>query len=456
MYPYDLSGKNKYYTLYKNLCGDILRGRIKAGEKLPGKRTLAKELGVSVVTVQTAYDQLLAEGYIYSKERSGYFVCPVEVGLRERPSAPPAAKEEKKIYRANFVSGSPPVELFPFSSWARLMREVLSDCGEHLLERVPAAGDSELKSAISDYLYRARGISVDPEFIVIGAGAEHLYGVIVQLIGRDKVYAVENPCYRKIYDTYAINGARCVFMPVGEEGADPAAAAKCGAEVFHVSPAHQFPTGAVMPAGARAKLINAAEKSGGYIVEDDYDSEFRLFGKPLQNMYALCPERVIYINTFSKTLSPSMRIGYMVLPPALYKRYCKLFGRNSSAVSLFEQKTLARMMSGGGFERHLNRLKNYYRGVRAVLGQKAESFPFPAELKDAGGGLHFTIKFPSAPSDAFIKNVALSSDINLKCLSDYLLAPCEGYEKTAVINYSGITLAAAQSLDVNEILKKVL
>ena len=151
-----------------------------------------------------------------------------------------------------------------------------------------------------------------------------------------------------------------------------------------------------------------------------------------------------------------MRIGYMVLPPALYERYCKLFGRNSSAVSLFEQKTLARMMSGGGFERHLNRLKNYYRGVRAVLEQKAESFPFPAELKDAGGGLHFTIKFPSAPSDAFIKNVALSSDINLKCLSDYLLAPCEGYEKTAVINYSGITLAAAQSLDVNEILKKVL
>ena len=451
MYPYDLSGRNKYYTLYENLRGDILRGKIKAGEKLPGKRTLAKELGVSVVTVQTAYDQLLAEGYINSKERSGYFVCPVEVGLRERPSAPPLQEVEKPEYSADFVSGSPPAKLFPFASWAKLMREVLSDCGEHLLERVPCAGDDELKSAISDYLYRARGISVDPRLIVVGAGAEHLYGVIVQLIGRDKLYAVENPCYRKIYQAYSLNGARCAFMPVGEDGADPTAAAAQGAAVYHVSPAHQFPTGAVMPAGARARLINLAEKRGGYIVEDDYDSEFRLFGKPLQNMYALCPDRVIYINTFSKTLAPSMRMGYMVLPPELYKRYKELFGHNSSAVPLFEQKTLARMMAGGTFERHINRLKNYYRGVREALTEKLKAFDCPHYCRDSGGGLHFTAKFSSAPSDEFIKEKALAVGINLKCLSDYLLAPCAGFEKTAVINYSGITLEAAESLDLSRI-----
>ena len=272
MYSYNLSGKNKYYTLYECIRGDILRGRLKAGEKLPGKRTLASELGVSVVTVQTAYEQLLAEGY---------------------------------------------VTLFPFSSWARLMRAVLSDCGEHLLERVPASGDDELKGAIADYLYRARGISVDPRYIIIGAGAEQLYGVIVQLIGRDKLYAVENPCYRKIYDAYTLSGAKCVPVPVGSDGMDIGAAEKSGAQVIHVSPAHQFPTGAVMPAANRARLISLAERRGGYVVEDDYDSEFRLYGKPLQNMYALSPERVIYVNTFSKTLAPSMRfwiVGFRSSP----------------------------------------------------------------------------------------------------------------------------------------------
>ena len=218
MYPYDLSGKNKYYTLYENLRGDILHGRIKSGEKLPGKRTLARELGVSVVTVQTAYDQLLAEGYVRSRERSGYYVCPVEISPRERPAAPEECLPVSPEYVADFVKGSTPAELFPFSTWAKLMREVLSDCGEHLLEKVPAEGDRQLKSAIADYLYRARGISVDPRLIIIGAGAEQLYGTIVQLVGRDKLYGVENPCYRKIYQTYSLNGAKCVFLGVGDGG----------------------------------------------------------------------------------------------------------------------------------------------------------------------------------------------------------------------------------------------
>ena len=168
-------------------------------------------------------------------------------------------------------------------------------------------------------------------------------------------------------------------------------------------------------------------------------------------MVRLCPDRVIYINTFSKTLAPSMRMGYMVLPPELYKRYKELFGHNSSAVPLFEQKTLARMMAGGTFERHINRLKNYYRGVREALTEKLKAFDCPHYCRDSGGGLHFTAKFSSAPSDEFIKEKALAVGINLKCLSDYLLAPCAGFEKTAVINYSGITLEAAESLDLSRI-----
>ena len=452
MYPYDLSGKNKYYTLYENLRRDILRGKLKSGEKLPSKRTLATELGVSVVTVQTAFDQLLAEGYISSRERSGYYVCKVELDYREQPE--PALRpyeEEKKQVGTDFVSGSTPAELFPFSSWARLLREVLSDCGEHLLERVPSAGDAELRGAISDYLYRARGLYADPERIIIGAGAEQLYGVIVQLVGREKLFAAENPCYRKIYDSYTLNGARCTLLPVGREGVSAADVEQSGASVVHISPAHQYPTGAVMPAAARARIISAVQKRDGYVVEDDYDSEFRLYGKPLQSMYALAPERVIYVNTFSKTLAPSMRMGYMVLPQSLYKRYTELFGRNSSAVPLFEQKALARMISGGGFERHLSRLKNYYRGVREVLLKKLSSLKYEHIIQDSGGGLHFTVKFPAAQTDGQIKEMAAGADIRVRTLSDYLILPAAGFEKTVVVNYSGVTLAKAEALDLSVI-----
>ena len=452
MYPYDLSGKNKYYTLYENLRRDILRGKLKSGEKLPSKRTLAAELGVSVVTVQTAFDQLLAEGYISSRERSGYYVCKVELDYREQPE--PALRpyeEKKKQVGTDFVSGSTPAELFPFSSWARLLREVLSDCGEHLLERVPSAGDAELRGAISDYLYRARGLYADPERIIIGAGAEQLYGVIVQLVGREKLFAAENPCYRKIYDSYTLNGARCTLLPVGREGVSAADVEQSGASVVHISPAHQYPTGAVMPAAARARIISAVQKRDGYVVEDDYDSEFRLYGKPLQSMYALAPERVIYVNTFSKTLAPSMRMGYMVLPQSLYKRYTELFGHNSSAVPLFEQKALARMISGGGFERHLSRLKNYYRGVREVLFKKLSSLKYEHIIQDSGGGLHFTVKFPAAQTDWQIKEMAAGADIRVRTLSDYLILPAAGFEKTVVVNYSGVTLAKAEALDLSVI-----
>lgn len=441
MFSYDLSGKNKYYTLYECIRDDILRGRLKSGEKLPGKRTLANDLGVSVVTVQTAYEQLLAEGYVTSKERSGYYVCPLDISYRGRQapkrevSAPPPAQK----FAVDFVGGAAPAELFPFSSWARLMRSVLSDCGEHLLERVPCDGDGELKCAISDYLYRARGIAVDPRYIVVGAGAEQLYGTIVQLIGRDKLYAVENPGYRKISGTYELNGARCAFVPVHAEGVDVDRAIALRADVLHISPAHQFPTGAVTPASARARLINDAESRGSYIVEDDYDSEFRLVGKPLQNMYVLDPERVIYINTFTKTLAPSMRMGYMVLPPALYARYLEVFGKTSCCVPLFEQKTLARMISGGAFERHINRLKNYYRGVREELTGALSQLNIPHEVFDTASGLHFTVKFLTAPSDSFIKQRAAECGINIRCLSDYLLAPMGGCQNTVVVNYSGVT-----------------
>lgn len=434
MFEFELT-ENKYYTLYENIRGEILRGKVRAGEKLPSKRALAESLGVSVVTVQLAYEQLAAEGYIYSKERSGYFVENVAVQSAPRSSPLRQTPQPPVKFKVDLVKGSVPARLFPFATWARLMRFVLADCGEHLLERVPCDGDVELKCALSEYLYRARGMDVDPRYIIVGAGSEYLYGVIVQLLGRDRLYAVENPGYGKISATYALNGAKWVAVNVGEKGMGVDALAESGATVAHVSPSHQFPTGAVMPVTQRQKLIAWAKEKGGYVVEDDYDSEFRLAGKPLQSTYGLCPERVIYMNTFSKSLAPSMRLGYMVLPPALYEEYLNAFSGVANTVPLFEQKALAAMLGGGYFERHISRMRNYYKGVRKKLLERLEGV---CEVSDTGSGLHVTAKFPDATDDGEIKARAAAAGVNIKCLSDYLLAPMAGVEKRAVINYSGL------------------
>ncbi|MGN0806658.1 MAG: PLP-dependent aminotransferase family protein [Candidatus Coproplasma sp.] len=451
MLTYQLDEKNKYYSLYYNIREDILHGNLKAGERLPGKRTLAEHLAVSVITVQTAYEQLLAEGYILSEERKGYFVAEVNVGESADAVVPESMEPPKKEYDLDLTTGRAPAELFPFSVWAKLMRKTLSDEGEHLLERVPCDGSPRLKAAIAAYLYRFRGFKVDPRYIVVGAGAEYLYGVIVQLLGRDKPYAVENPGYGRVPNTYRLNGARCTFVDVGDKGVDIGEVERSNACALHISPAHQYPTGAVMPVPNRSRLLSWAQSVNAYIIEDDYDSEFRLSGKPLQTMAAMNGERVIYINTFSKTLAPSMRMGYMVLPPQLYTTYLRLYSQTANVVPLFEQLTLAAMLDGGYFERHVNRLKNYYRGIRGELIGLIERLPFEKRIIETGGGLHLTLRLPDFASDGDIKAKAAELGINVKCLSDYLFTPAKKYSNVAVINYSSVT-----SDKIDKVKKKIL
>lgn len=446
MFNFDSNVKNKYYNLYLSLRDEILRGKLKAGEKLPSKRALAADAGVSVVTVQLAYEQLLIEGYIRSVERSGYFVEELNGAAfnRGRGSAKKSYAEAVKPvpkFKVDLVNGATPAALFPFSTWAKLIRNVLSDCGEHLLERVPADGDAALKDEIAAYLYRARGIDVNSKNIVVGAGAEHLYGVIVNLLGRDKLFAVENPGYGKISYTYLRNGACVLPVRVTGSGISVDEIKLSCADVAHVSPSHQFPTGAVMPASARSELIGWAADGDKYIIEDDYDSEFRLTGKPLQSAFSMCPERVIYLNTFSKSLAPSMRMGYMILPEPLYEKYLRMFSDSANLVSLFEQKALAAFLKGGYFERHIARLRNHCRGIREEISEIFSSFGERCEVTDNGSGLHITVKFYNAGSDGEIKSRAAEKGVNIKCLSDYLTEPLDGFGKCAVINYSGLTRA---------------
>ena len=343
------AAQSAYLQLYHRLRDDIVAGVYPHGAKLPSKRLLAESAGVSLVTVEHAYAILCDEGYLESRERSGYFVS------YRAGDCFPGANAESAPAAADFRAVE---DEFPFSVLAKTMRRVLSDYGESLLVKSPNNGCAALRQAISDYLARSRGIRVKPSQIVIGSGAEYLYGLIVQLLGRERVYGVENPSYEKIRRVYQANGVAVDPLRLGADGVRTGELARTRATVLHVTPFHSFPSGVTASAGKRAEYIRWAQERGGYIVEDDFDSEFSLSSKAEDTVFSLEPERsVIYLNTFSKTIAPSIRVGYMVLPPALLDAFERTVGFYSCTVPLFEQYVLAELLRSGDFERHLNRVR---------------------------------------------------------------------------------------------------
>ncbi len=345
----------KYDYLYQQIRADILAGRLAPGQRLPSKRSLAEHLGVSIVTVEGAYERLADEGYLYSRERSGFFVAQLELPGRAVPAAAPATPLPEPAVAA-------PTGYFPYSAMARIMREVLSAHPGVLEQRPDRMGCSVLRNAIAGYLSRYRGMTVRPEQIVIGAGAEYLYGLIVQLFGRDVVYGLEEPSYEKIRAVYCAHGARCEFLPLGTDGIGDEALARSHAQVLHVTPFHSYPTGASAPAARRYAYLSWAHARGAWLVEDDFDSEFSLGRRPLETLYAMdAAGAVIYLNTFSKSLSPALRVGYMILPERLLPRYEAALGFCSCPVPVFEQYVLAEFINGGHFERHLNRIRRRLR-----------------------------------------------------------------------------------------------
>lgn len=343
------AAQSAYLQLYEQLRGDIVAGAYPNGSKLPSKRQLADDALVSLVTVEHAYAILCDEGYIESRERSGYYVS-YRAGDCFPGANASGARASAELRAAD--------NEFPFSVLARTMRRVLSDYGEGLLVKSPNNGCAALRQAIADYLARARGIRVKPSQIVIGSGAEYLYGLIVQLLGRERVYAVEDPSYEKIRRVYQANGVAVDALRLGTDGVRTDELARTSASVLHVTPFHSFPSGVTASAGKRAEYIRWALSRGGYIVEDDFDSEFTLSSKAEDTVFSLEPERsVLYVNTFSKTIAPSIRVGYMVLPPSLTEQFERTVGFYSCTVPLFEQYVLAELLRSGDFERHLNRVR---------------------------------------------------------------------------------------------------
>lgn len=354
-YSIDLLSKKKaYMQLYEQIRCDITNSLYKYGDKLPSKRLLADETGVSVITVEHAYGILSDEGYIEPRERSGYYVTYSE---NDFYSAPESEKRGLPLKHGNYTQDD-----FPFSVFARRMRSVISKYAEDIMIKSPNQGCYELRAAISDYLARSKGISVIPEQIIIGSGAEYLYGLIVQFLGRDKIYGIEDPSYEKIFSVYQANGAKCDLLKLGKDGILTSELNKTKADILHITPFRSFPSGVTASASKRYEYINWAKEKNGVIIEDDFNSEFTVSTKNEDTVFSLEPERsVIYVNTFTKTIAPSMRIGYMILPKKLTSPFLEKMGFYSCTVPTFEQYLLAEFITSGEFERHINRTRRKLR-----------------------------------------------------------------------------------------------
>lgn len=433
--------------LYECIKSDIREGRLSPKEKLPSKRTLAAQLGLSVITVENAYNLLLSEGYIFSVPQKGFYVEEITGNLNPlkfSPSKETVSIPYRKKYRYDLSAGKMNPDNFPFSIWKKLMRKSFSDMGETLINTSTSSGLSVLREAISGHLGSFRGMKVDPNCIFIGAGTEYLYGLLIQLLGRDKKYCLENPGYRKIYRIYESNNVSFCFAGLDSKGIITSEIVDSGADIIHISPTHHYPTGITMPVSRRMELLKwASEMPGRYIIEDDYDSEFRLNGKPVPTMQSIDDNgRVIYMNTFSKSLASTIRISYMVLPPALAKKYYDELSFYSCTVSNFEQYTLAKFISEGFFEKHINRMRLFYAHNRKdiISAIKTDRISEYCDVLERDSGLHFILRIKCPVNSKIFHEKLEENDINLLPLSSFYMTRECHEDNLYIVNYSNLDL----------------
>jgi GntR family transcriptional regulator/MocR family aminotransferase len=437
----DRGGLTLYEYLYRCIRGDILSGTLEVEQKLPSKRALAEHLGVSVITVEGAYQQLEAEGYVHTRPRSGFFVSRVERSLPARQMTADVQPRPEPEWKLDLKTNRVDVAKFPLATWARLTRQVLAEEGPALLSPLPHQGLFALRRAICNDLRDYRGLLALPEQIVIGAGAEYLYLLLAQLLGRDTVLAVEDPGYPKIRQVYEKSGVRCVSLPLDREGMDPDALRASRAGAVHLSPSHQYPTGLVTPIRRRQELLHWAEETGGVVIEDDYDSELRFTGRPIPPLQSIDGGgRVAYLNTFSQTIAPSMRVGFLVLPPRILEQYRRELDFYSCTVPATEQFVLTRFLERGYYEQHLARMRTEYRLRRAAVLEtfRRSTFAGRVHIAEQGAGLHFLLRLDTARSDEEMDARARGLGVRLGFLSQYTRRRETAFDHTLVVNYAGL------------------
>ena len=432
------SRKPLYEQIYQHIRREIQSGRIPAGEKLPSSRRMSANLQVSRSTVDLAYEQLLSEGYIESVPYKGYYVCSLE-GLChmefKEPEREERRQQEQEQYSYDFaVSGIDP-DGFPYNLWRKISKEVLSEEDPQLYQLGEPQGEPGFREALADYLHYARGVNCTPEQIVVGAGSDYLLLLLhVLMDGRGRI-AMENPTYCTAGHCLEAMGCEVKSVGMDESGMLVEERDKSGADVAYVMPSHQFPTGIVMPLRRRMKLLSwAAQKEGRYIIEDDYDSEFRYKGKPIPALQGFdTAGRVIYIGTFSKSVAPSIRISYMVLPPELLECYRKKGTLFSVTVSRVDQKIMEEFLRGGHFERHLNRMRAVYKAKHDLLLGRLRKMERICRVSGEQAGVHLVVHFVNGMTEQEALQRAARSGIRVYGISRYRMEGQKRYEGEAVL-----------------------
>ncbi|WP_332651778.1 MocR-like pyridoxine biosynthesis transcription factor PdxR [Lysinibacillus sp. 54212] len=434
--------KPLYEQLYLNLKDAIIQKQIATGTKLPSKRQLAEFLNISQTTIELSYGQLLAEGYIISKPRIGYFVEEIDElpYIEKTISSPISIPSPVESFIFDFSPGKIDENGFPFKIWRKYAKDLLDESSKSLLQIGHRQGEQELRAQIARYLYESRRIHCNVEQIVIGSGTEHLLPMILRLFQDDSKLALENPGYSAIPRNDLQH--RAIPISVDEDGLVVDELENSAADLVYITPSHQFPTGAVLSATRRTQLLKwAAQNPTRYIIEDDYDSEFRYIGKPIPALQGLDQnDKVIYMSTFTKSLMPSLRVAYFVLPLSLVPKYREIFNYYSATVPRFDQHILANFMKDGHFSKHLNRMRKLYRKKHdKLITVLSKNYPNIMVTGDVAG-MHVLISVPSALPESELKARARQANINIYPLSKYVLAPIPYEHPTFLLGFGGIPL----------------
>ncbi len=451
--------KTLYEQIYEYIRNEIRSGHLLQNEKLPSTRFLAEYLQVSRTTVDMAYDQLVTEGYVEARPRRGYFVSAFEeLYVIDAPAKGEAAethgREERRAARYDFSPNAIDMRYFPYATWKKITKSILVDANSEMFSLGEPQGDLQLRTTICRYLHGSRGVNCEPEQIIVGAGNDYLLLLLEKILGRHIRVAMENPTYVRAYRIFQSCAYPVLLVPMDESGMRVDCLRKTDAQVAYVMPSHQYPTGVSMPIGRRMELLRwAAEKPDRYLIEDDYDSEFRYKGKPLPSLQASDAEgKVVYIGTFSKAIAPAIRVSYMVLPYPLLARYRSACGFYSSTVSRIDQTILNEFIGDGCFERYLNKMRKRYREKHDLLLDELREFEETFEISGSNAGLHVILRDRCGRSEEELVSLAAGVDVKVYKMSDFRMGGPEngvsgnadgsrttGEPAMLILGYGGLT-----------------
>lgn len=434
-----------YEQIYKYIKSDIQNGGLPFKKRLPSTRKLAKYLQVSRTTVDLAYEQLLSEGYIESIPCKGYFVCELDGLYRlqtEPRESPKQRAQEKTAYTFDFSPNGVDLNSFPYNIWRKLSREVLMEENRELFQLGDPQGEYELRCTIASYLHQARAVLAEPEQIVVGAGNDFLLLLLCMLLGSGQRIAMESPTYRKAYDLFCSLANEVTVVEMDDLGMRTDLLEQTDAQLVYVMPSHQFPLGTVMPVKRRMQLLAwASAKEGRYIIEDDYDSEFRYKGKPIPALQGYdTTDRVIYLGTFSKSIAPAIRVSYLVLPKSLTPVYQARGRRVSSTVSRMDQRILAGFLNEGYYERHLNKMRAIYRSRHDVLLEELREFRKVCRVSGENAGTHLLLTFTDGRTQEEAIRQAAEKGVRVYGLSRYYAGALSGQASaTVILGYANLS-----------------